>query len=46
MILLGLIGYALLVLAAGLVDLRFGVAVAGGICLYLAYANPQPTRRK
>lgn len=40
---LGLLGYALLVIAAALVAPVAGVAVAGVVCLYLAYAN-QPRR--
>lgn len=44
---LGLIGYVLLIAAAGLVDIRLALVVAGVECLYLAYANekPQPPRR-
>lgn len=41
---LGLLGYGLLVIAALLVAVPLGIAVAGGVCLYLAYAN-QPPRR-
>ena len=41
---LGLVGYALLIIAAALVTPIAGIAVAGVVCLYLAYAN-QPTRR-
>jgi hypothetical protein len=39
----GLLGYALLILAAALVNPVLGLAVAGVICLYIAYAN-QPAR--
>lgn len=46
MIFIGLIGYALLVIAAGMVDIRLGVAVAGGVCLYLAYVNPAKPVKK
>lgn len=42
---IGLIGYALIVIAAGLVDLKLGLAVAGVVCLYLAFANtPKDTK--
>ena len=41
---IGLLGYALLILAAALVTPVLGIAVAGVVCLYVAYAN-QPTRR-
>lgn len=44
MTVLGLLGYALLIIAGGMVAPVLGVAVAGVICLYLAYAN-QPPRR-
>lgn len=40
---LGLLGYALLIIAAGLVDVRLGILTAAVVCLYLAYAN-QPRR--
>lgn len=40
---LGLAGYALLILAAAIVWPVLGIAVAGLVCLYLAYAN-QPRR--
>lgn len=40
---IGLLGYALLIIAAALVAPVAGIAVAGFICLYLAYAN-QPRR--
>lgn len=40
---LGLLGYALLIIAAVLIAPVLGVAVAGLVCLYLAYAN-QPRR--
>lgn len=40
---LGLVGYALLILAASLVHPVAGIAAAGVVCLYLAYAN-QPRR--
>ncbi len=39
MLALGLLGYALLVIAAAMVSLPLGVAAAGAVCLYLAYAN-------
>lgn len=42
-IVIGLLGYVLLVIAAGMVAVPLGVAVAGGALLYLAYAN-QPRR--
>lgn len=42
---LGLIGFALLTAAAALVDIKLGVAVAGAICLYLAFVNqPRPPK--
>lgn len=40
---LGLLGYALLIIAAALVAPQLGIAAAGAICLYLAYAN-QPRK--
>lgn len=40
----GLLGYALLIIASAMVNPVLGIAVAGVVCLYLAYAN-QPTRR-
>ncbi|MFN8521090.1 MAG: hypothetical protein U0667_17270 [Chloroflexota bacterium] len=42
---LGLLGYALLVLAAWMLSPVAGVAAAGAACLYLSYANWQPPRR-
>jgi hypothetical protein len=36
---IGLLGYALLVIAAGMVDIKLGIAVAGVLCVYVAYAN-------
>ena len=43
---IGLLGYALIIIAAVLVNPVLGVAVAGLVCLYIAYANqPKPTRR-
>lgn len=41
---LGLLGYALLIIAAALITPIAGVAAAGAICLYLAYANDHPRR--
>lgn len=41
---IGLLGYGLLILAAGLVAPTLGIATAGVVCLYIAYAN-QPSRR-
>lgn len=41
---IGLVGYALLVIAAALVAPALGIAAAGVVCLYIAYAN-QPSRR-
>lgn len=40
---LGLIGYALLIVAAGLLAVPLGIAAAGVVCLYLAYVN-QPRK--
>ncbi len=36
---LGLLGYALLIIAASMIAPVCGVAAAGLVCLYLAYAN-------
>ena len=41
---IGLLGYGLLILAATMVAPVLGIAVAGVVCLYIAYAN-QPPRR-
>jgi hypothetical protein len=41
---LGLLGYTLLVIAAALVSPVLGIAAAGVVCLYLAYANLPPRR--
>ncbi len=41
---IGLLGYGLLIAAAFLVSPILGLAVAGVVCLYIAYAN-QPPRR-
>jgi hypothetical protein len=41
---IGLLGYALIIIAATLVAPVLGIAVAGVVCLYIAYAN-QPARR-
>lgn len=41
---LGLLGFALLIIAAALVAPVLGVAVAGGVCIYLAYVNQQPRK--
>lgn len=41
---IGLLGYALVIVAAGMVDIKLGVLVAGLACLYIAYANREPTR--
>ncbi len=43
---LGLLGFALVIIAAALVTPALGVAVAGAVCLYLAYVNTPPTGRK
>jgi hypothetical protein len=40
---LGLLGYALLIIAAALLHPVAGLAASGAVCLYLAYAN-QPRR--
>lgn len=40
----GILGYVLLVIAGWLVSPVVGIAAAGVVCLYLAYAN-QPARR-
>ena len=44
MLALGLLGYALLIIAGALVSPVLGIAVAGLVCLFLAYVN-QPPRR-
>lgn len=41
---LGLLGYAFVIIAAGLVAPWLGIGAAGAVCLFLAYAN-QPPRR-
>ena len=41
---IGLLGYALLIVAASLIDIKLGIAVAGAICLYISYVN-QPPRK-
>lgn len=42
---LGLVGFALLVIAAAILSPVAGLAVAGAVCLYLAYVNQPPDRR-
>lgn len=41
---IGLLGYALLIIAGFMFAPVLGVVVAGLVCLYVAYAN-QPPRR-
>jgi hypothetical protein len=42
---IGLLGYALLILFAATIDLRLGLAAAGGVCLWISYVNQQPPRK-
>lgn len=36
---IGLLGYALLILTAALIDYRLGLGVAAVVCLYISFAN-------